>query len=731
MPDQHTPAPPAGARMSKCAGNVAPIDEDQAVAQEDINIPAHRMRIFDESLANALLSNNFDNFIRDTIAFIGSSLSAQRCCFITCDESNRPDHISEWVSHASYSNEGRAREIYGFKIDAWFEKFNRLEVVKSDDALADTSPEFADISRIPVFSDMKSFLSIGVKKEGKVFALITVEFLVQSRKITDGDEYLLRSLGKILEIVIDRFHNMAKLEESARQHRLILESLNLPIMLYDADLKLVFVNSASAKTVGKPAAQILSEPCYLNYCKRDGMGEDCPVRKCARAREVIRFSAQLNGREMLNTVSPIIGPDGRLLNVVEFNFDITELNEKNRRLEKAMEAAQAADKAKSLFIANVSHELRTPLNAVIGYSELSQDRGLGSDTVLDNLKSINGAANSLLSLINDVLEISRLEAGRTDIAVRATDLRALLTEIMDMFKFRADAKHIGFGCVFAGEVPSLMLDPLRVRQVLTNIVGNAVKFTNSGHVGVEVSFEPDGGNSGTLRVEVNDTGMGMAPEFLPKVFDAFERQLENQAKDVCSREGTGLGLAISQRLARQMGGLIHVESELGKGSTFTVSIPGLEIFRGKTEPAQGAARPALSQPLPEGKVMIIDDIAMNLKVLEAVLRKIGVDVVSLPSAAHALEYMKVEKPAVILTDFWMPEMDGAAFAKEVRKNPAYADIPIAVVTADIQIKDAERIFDDILFKPITVERIRAVLGKFDNAAQAKIGRGSASNPGLR
>ncbi len=510
----------------------------------------------------------------------------------------------------------------------------------------------------------------------------------------------------------------AKRNNIIRDNAFIYGKFPVRIVAYDKDNYLIFNHSADAQIKkllkdGKKKFHLSELPDEIHIPFLRGLA----VARASGCEENVIYHCVDSYRRATFVKLPEkrFGKDA----VMIFSVDITDLEKSKLEITRAMEAAQAADKAKSLFIATVSHELRTPLNAVIGYSELSQDRNLPADTVVDNLKSINSAANALLSLINDVLDISRLEAGRMEITKLPVDLNALLSEVMDVFKFRAAKQKITLERVSGGKLPTLLIDPLRIKQVFANIIGNAVKFTDRGSVRVEADFAPGTGKTGTLQVKVSDTGMGIAPEYLQKIFNAFERQPANRAKGANVLEGTGLGLAISQRLIKQMNGEIRVESDPGKGSTFTILLSDVEISDAKTSvaPVQSEQSAGPSR-LPVGKVMITDDIEMNLNVLAAILKKIGMNVMSALSAVNALEQIKAEKPAIILTDLWMPEMDGELFARKIRETPELADIPIVAVTADTQMKDPDKVFDDVLLKPVTIEKVRNALEKFAGAKRA-------------
>lgn len=378
----------------------------------------------------------------------------------------------------------------------------------------------------------------------------------------------------------------------------------------------------------------------------------------------------------------------------------------------ARKKAEAANTAKSVFLASMSHEIRTPLNAVIGFSELLQDDSLPRDEQLDYLSSINSSGNALLALINDVLDMSKLEAGQMDFSPQKTDLRPMIEEMRGVFRQKCQSGGLAFVDDIPDTFPHIWIDRHRIRQVLFNLIGNAVKFTERGSITVQAEFVRDDKEYGTFRLRVADTGIGIAEEDQQQIFQPFI-----QAKDVrgsqAANNGTGLGLAICQRMAFFMNGRMTVKSKPGEGSTFT-----LTLFRVAYEEAEAhsaderADRSADSEPsvdLNGLRALLVDDVALNLKVLAALLRKSGIFPFLANDADKAFELLERQPVDFILTDLWMPGLNGAQFAAKVHADPRYANIPIAAVTADIECDDDfdMSVFDGVLTKPVTVEKLKS------------------------
>jgi len=395
--------------------------------------------------------------------------------------------------------------------------------------------------------------------------------------------------------------------------------------------------------------------------------------------------------------------------------DVTEINESKRKLETAMEQALAADRAKSYFLATMSHELRTPLNAVLGFSELLQSSDVSQEDQIDYLRSINCAGSALLNLINDVLDLSKLEADQMNIAPVKTDLSQLAEEIVSVFQLKAKQKNIELILKVTGAPHPVYVDHLRIRQILLNLVGNAIKFTHQGGVTVSIDFQPAvTGGAGNLDIQVADTGIGISEEQLKKIFDPFFQAEATRGNRVY--EGSGLGLAISMRLVQRMGGFIEAASKPEQGSSFTVRLKNVQYeIGGRTAVSE---RPYLERSPILLRVLLVDDVPMNLKVLQAMLRKLNIESICAESGSRALEILKEDRNfKFILTDLWMPEMDGEQLANAVRSGFDSPGLKVVAVTADTEAKNSfsTENFDDILSKPVTLENLRTMFSRLEHA----------------
>lgn len=382
-----------------------------------------------------------------------------------------------------------------------------------------------------------------------------------------------------------------------------------------------------------------------------------------------------------------------------------------KELKSAMEKAKAGERAKSAFVANISHEIRTPLNAVIGFSELLKEKELSEENRNEYLTGISVAGNALLSLVNDVLDFSKLSASKMVFTLTETSLPDLIAEAGMIFSHKCREKGINFVETVPRDYPLVCIDRVRVRQILFNLLGNAVKFTNEGTIAVKASFIKENDETCHVSIQVKDSGIGISPEDLKELGKPFVQAKKGTAKVT---GGTGLGLAICKQMLTAMNGDLLIESVPGEGSAFTVELNQVKyreldsrvIDKREEGKIEGVDVSSLS-------VLLVDDVPLNLKVLSAVLKNMNITPVTAISGEEALHKIAEKHFDVILTDLWMPEMNGVQLVREIRKNPAYSQIKIGVITADVTSADSVdySLFDAVLTKPITPDSILRFFSK--------------------
>ena len=380
-------------------------------------------------------------------------------------------------------------------------------------------------------------------------------------------------------------------------------------------------------------------------------------------------------------ITPIRDARGEIERFIAIETDTTELHEARAALEAAKKRAESANEAKTQFLATVSHEMRTPLNAIIGSVELALREEADPADLRTNLLRIGGAAESLLRLISDMLDVSKIEAGQIDIEKVPVDIRSSLQDSIAPFIARARAKGLEFGLKIDEDLPSSMLgDPDRLRQIVSNLVENALKFTEHGYVRVTACRLADGGPEGaSLEIGVADSGAGIAPDQLRRIFD---RYVQVDSSHAHRKVGTGLGLNIVKSLCAALGGSVDVVSRPGAGSEFRVRLPLVAVadpFRqternSKAGPSERAAAPA--------KIMIAEDNNVNFELMEAFLKPTGYLIERAANGREAVE--KCEAVDLILMDVEMPEMDGLEATQIIRERErasGRAPLPIIALTA--------------------------------------------------
>jgi len=548
---------------------------------------------------------------------------------------------------------------------------------------ADGNPRYMEVNGYPIFDD-----------DGNVIQMIEYSIDITERKQAEGE---LRKLSRAVE------------------------QSSSTVVITDLAGSIEYANPKFTETTG--------------YALEEAMGQNPRVLKSGTQPQ--EFFADLwatisSGREWHGefcnrkkngelywesaSISPIRDSSGEITHYVAIKDDVTERKRMEEELLSAREAAESANRAKSTFLANMSHELRTPMNAIIGYSEmLAEDaEDEGHDDMVPDLEKINAAGKHLLALINDILDLSKIEAGRMELFLETFDLRQMLDEAVSTVMPLITKNGNTLETEFADDLGNVRVDLTKLRQALFNLLSNAAKFTEGGTLtlGAEKEMRDE---DEWLKLSVSDTGIGIGEDKLDKVFEEF-----SQADDSTTRDygGTGLGLPISRRFCQMMGGDIIVSSVLGKGATFTIELPtridALEAARSAAKPE----RPVSKKTAPGMKpILVVDDDPDSRELLQRTLESDGFAVVTAATGEEGLELARKLKPSLMTLDVLMPTMDGWSVLQEVKADPELKDIPVMMISIAGD-KDLGYTLGAVecLTKPVDRDKLRQLASQFASPA---------------
>jgi len=613
-----------------------------------------------------------------------------------------------------------------------------LETILPQEATFDNyevEHDFADIGRRIMLLNARQIQRASGKER---IILLAIEDITERRKIEDGLENARKELAatKISE-------------DAAREYSdSIINTVREPLISLDQDLRVVSASRSFYEVFKVNPGETVGQLIYdlgnkqWNIPKlRELLETILPKKATFDNYEVEHDFAAIGRRIMLlnaRQIQRVLGKERIILLAIE---DITERRRFETDLRQAKEAAEVANRSKSAFLANMSHEIRTPMNAILGFSQLLRRDMEATPKQRQQIETINRSGEHLLSLINDILEMAKAEAGRTTLNPSAFDLHALIDDVEKMLRPRAEAKDLRLELQRSSGLPRFVIaDEGKLRQILLNLLSNAVKFTMKGVVSLRVGARPGAGQGFQLTAEIEDTGPGITSQELDRLFHPFEQAQAGKTGGT----GTGLGLAISRGYARLMGGNITVKSQPGQGSVFS-----FDVALKEASPAAAAGKPQprqvkeLKPGQPRYRVLVVDDKEDNREFLAQLLGPVGFDVHQAVNGEDALKEFEAWMPQIILMDLRMPVMDGYEAIRRIRARAGGKKVKVVAVTASIfgEInRDALGAgADELILKPFReaelFEKMRNLLGaeytyeENAPAAVAAAGKMGALKPG--
>lgn len=548
--------------------------------------------------------------------------------------------------------------------------------------------------------------------------------VINASPLYDKDNVRIGSFGMVSDITSLRtMHEQLEKRVESRTHdlkhalhttRRILDAMPFGIIIISRHKIIRSINDAALKLIGARREEIVGRECHSLLCEPDS--DNCPI--IDREKMIDTSEVEIKSKDgkiipVLKTVLPIKLENEEVL--LETFFDITDRKHAEAAMRKAKEVAEIASQAKSQFLANMSHEIRTPINAVIGFSGLLNDTEL--DTVQkDFVNTIIASGEMLLGIVNNILDLSKIEADEIVLEHISFDLLDIVEDVVRITSTHIDPIMVTIEFTIQESMPMrFMGDPTRIRQILLNVLGNAVKFTKKGKISVDIREDLLQGDITTNEIRtvcitISDTGVGITKEKLHTIFEPFAQEDTSTTRKY---GGTGLGLSISKKFVEMMGGTISVTSELNKGSTFVIVLP-LHEYNMSTEekPIRKTRMQNADVDLANAHILVVEDNEVNQKLVEVVLRKFGCRVSLATNGQEAVESLKRDVFDAVLMDLQMPVMGGCEAATIIRQEMKL-DVPIIALTAAAMKTDEQRVFmcgmNDYLTKPFSADDLKAIL----------------------
>lgn len=640
---------------------------------------------------------------------------------VRLEDSQKIAKIGQWELNIGKKNLYWTEEVFNiFEVDsnkqeASYELF--INIIHPDDRkMVDSAYKNSLINKNPYDIDHRLLMADG-----------RIKYVHESCR-TDYNEYgePLYSIGTVQDVTSFR-EVEEKLRITNEKLQLLMRSIPSGVVVHNASTEIILCNDMAEKLLGLSHDQIIGKKNIdfrWNFIDSNGNHvpvEEYPVNKVISSKATYSFELGVYRPETDDIICiwgnavPLFNYKEEIDQVIVCFTDITELKKTQEELIRVKEDADKANQAKSLFVANMSHEIRTPLNSIIGFSEILRKKTTDSQN-RHYIELICESGKALLSLINDILDISKIESGKMELKFSNVSVYTMVSELITIFSPKIKQKNLLFDIKLDKSIPvGLIMDETRLRQVLINLIGNAIKFTNSGFIRLSIHCEYTGKDVNrrvSLVIKIIDSGIGIPDESIEKIFGAFE-QLRGHKQEQYG--GTGLGLAITKNIVNMMGGYITVESKEGTGTTFKINLPDIEISSKNYVSKFHEDYNSRNIEFEPASILIVDDQESNREILRITLSEWDFTIHEAENGKEAINKAIELKPSIILLDMKMPELSGDEAAEILKKDERTRELPIISITATALKQDVEAISkncDAYIKKPVDSNELIKTIMKF-------------------
>ncbi len=689
---------------------------EQKNAEESMENLLKIKTVISEVSSSLVSSEDFDDSVNNVLEIIGRSCGADRICMSKLGSEGKDiKNTHNWYKMSKENIKLIPQEIYPF----WKDQLNRGEIIQINN-ISDLGDDSVEVKEMLESANIRSLLILPIFNTANT----TSGFLgfykeTKSEGCFTNDVQELLTLSKIIQIALQRkMHERNSLEQK-KFLSTALDSLPHPFYMIDIEnYEIIFANKATSREKIGPGST-----CYhITHNRTTPCDGDhyCPLEEVKRTgtpviMEHLHYNNEGEPRNVEVHGYPVFDEEGNVSQMIEYSLDVTDKKNLLNNLELEKQLAESADKLKSQFLANMSHEIRTPLNSIIGFLELTID----NDDLKDKYKEYLGysleSGKLLLTLINDILDLSKIEAGQLEIENAPFSLKQVMDSAMSSARVLLSEKK-WIDLRFNNSISiqdDLTGDSFRLEQILNNLISNAIKFTSNGFIECGVSLL----DNETLEFYVRDSGVGIENDKIDRIFSPFQQAESNTTRKY---GGTGLGLTITKQLIELMGGSIRVKSKKGEGSSFFFTLPytvapGTSLYKSETAASEGQEAPAEIKT-----ILVAEDESTNQKLLEHILTKKGYLIRIAVDGRDAVSIYKTD-PSIdlVLMDIGMPHLSGleaAAVIRDIEKKNHRKRIPIVAITAFAMKGDREKCldagFDDYLTKPLDQKLLLKTLEKY-------------------